>query len=715
MFGNSKFKLPGLGSHRTSRENKEDAKPTAQMTGYVTITDLKDENQSLKEQLAQLKQDIDNVKKESEEEKTGLKRKLSEKNAEIEELRKEVAKLQSVLQPLMPTSRKKLKKIAVSGVPINEAEVSKSDLPRKPKQSGVRAMIKAAILNNDFLKYLEEDQIDTIVDCMYKKEVPAGTKVITEGEMGLHLYVTEEGELQVSKKGEILRNMGRQTLFGELALLYDCERTATVQALTPARLWTIDRRIFQLIMMKTTKTKLEAYVSFLKSVPLLQTASEQNLVRIAECLEEETYEQGQYIVRQGEVGDCFFIIMDGEVRVTEKVGNRIQEKRKLNRGDYFGEKALDGQGDVRTASCIAETPIVKCLLLDRGPFMKLIGSLQEMKEALARRPGSLPRPQSEYTDEEILLKDLETIATLGVGGFGRVKLVRWKDKSFALKCLKKRHIVNTKQQKHVASEKKIMMAANSPFIIKLHRTFKDNKYVYMLMDACLGGELWSVLRDEQSFPDATARFCTACVIEALSYLHNMGIVYRDLKPENLLIDQKGYVKLCDFGFAKQIGYERKTWTFCGTPEYVAPEIILNKGHDLSTDIWSIGILMYELMTGMPPFSATDPMKTYNLILKGIDSIDFPRKIGKMAKDLIRRLCRENTAERLGNQSNGIADIRRHKWFHGFDWEGLNNMTMSPPGPLKRKINGPFDASNFDPYPDDNENPPDELSGWDADF
>lgn len=202
--------------------------------------------------------------------------------------------------------------------------------------------------------------------------------------------------------------------------------------------------------------------------------------------------------------------------------------------------------------------------------------------------------------DNVKLTDLRIIATLGVGGFGRVELVQINgdsSRSFALKQMKKSQIVETRQQQHIMSEKEIMGEANCQFIVKLFKTFKDRKYLYMLMESCLGGELWTILRDRCKFDDATTRFYTACVVEAFQYLHSRNIIYRDLKPENLLLDEKGYVKLVDFGFAKKLQSGRKTWTFCGTPEYVAPEVILNRGHDISADYWSLGVLMFELLTG----------------------------------------------------------------------------------------------------------------------
>ncbi|KAL1115701.1 hypothetical protein AAG570_005991, partial [Ranatra chinensis] len=527
-----------------------------------------------------------------------------------------------------------------------------------------------------------------------------------------------EGEVIVSRENKYLSTLAPGKVFGELAILYNCKRTATIQANTRCKLWAIERQCFQTIMMRTGLIRQAEYTDFLKSVPIFKNLPEETLIKISDVLEETYYNQGDYIIRQGARGDTFFIISRGKVKVTIKQPNSTDEKfiRVLTKGDFFGEKALQGD-DLRTANIIADDPEgVACLVIDRETFNQLISGLDEIKERYKDTDDKLRQVIYEEF-QELKLGDLLYLATLGVGGFGRVELVHIahdRTRSFALKQMKKSQIVETRQQQHIKSEKEIMGEANCEFIVKLYKTFKDRKYLYMLMEACLGGELWTILRDRGHFDDGTTRFYTACVVEAFDYLHSRNIIYRDLKPENLLLDNTGYVKLVDFGFAKKLQHGRKTWTFCGTPEYVAPEVILNRGHDISADYWSLGVLMFELLTGTPPFTGADPMKTYNIILKGIDAIEFPRTITRNASVLIKKLCRDNPAERLGYQKGGISEIQKHKWFDGFNWEGLRNRTLDPP--IQPKVRGVFDNSNFDEYPPDMEEPPpDDLTGWDADF
>ncbi|XP_031726407.1 cGMP-dependent protein kinase 2 [Anarrhichthys ocellatus] len=646
-------------------------------------------------------------------------------------------------------NRRKGAKSGVSAEPTSRTYDS-SGLPkfsfekaRVSKDASVKKLLTDALNKNQYLKRLELQQIKDMVECMYERTYLQGEYVIKQGEPGNHLFVLADGKLDVFQQNKLLASITVWTTFGELAILYNCTRTASVRAVNKVRTWALDREVFQNIMRRTAETRHEQYRNFLRSVSLLAYLPEDKLSKIVDCLEVEYYDKGEHVIREGEEGSTFYIIAQGKVKVTQttEAHKLPQTINTLQKGDYFGEKALISD-DVRSANIMADENGVECLVIDRETFNQTVGTFNELQKYLqgyvatldrddkkrhARR--SVSRHQSQPLSPDVVqLKDmvsafppsrpfdhLEVVATLGVGGFGRVELVKvqGEDVTFALKVIKKKHVVDNRQEEHIHSERKILTEARSPFVVKLYRTFKDNKYVYMLLEACLGGEIWSLLRDRGSFDEPTAKFCVGCVTEAFDYLHRKGVLYRDLKPENLMLDTEGYIKLVDFGFAKKIRCGQKTWTFCGTPEYVAPEIILNKGHNFSVDFWSLGILVFELLTGSPPFSGSDQMMTYTFILKGIEKMDFPKKVTKRPEDLIRKLCRRNPAERLGNLKNGITDIKKHRWFNGFNWDGLKAMTL--PSPLKRELTGPSDHSYFDIYPPDEDSPPDELSGWDMDF
>ncbi|XP_065845118.1 cGMP-dependent protein kinase 1-like [Oscarella lobularis] len=664
--------------------------------------------------------------KRKDQEITGLQAEVERLHAELAKAQRENKRLSEILHATLDVADKKReKKIAVSAEPgqIYALNDAKAELKKYPKDAGSKELIKRAISNNDFMQKLEKGQIAEMVDCMIMKDFKKDQYIIREGSTGTELYVIAEGSVEVVVNGENRGEIGTGVVFGELAILYDCKRTAHVKATSDCRVWALERRTYQTIMQRTNMTRQNEYKEFLKKTSLFSGVPDQTLSKIADSFEEDVYNEGEFIIRQGGPGDTFYIIREGRVSVSQRGSGdlRAKEIRKMGKGEHFGEMALTKPNSKRTANVKAETGVT-VLTLEREAFHRFFGAIDSLKNIqFPEYPNDKPEESLPDVDPEykaMRLDDLHVINTLGMGGFGRVELVTLqhdKTKSYALKCLKKKHIVETRQQEHIYSEKAIMIQARCPFITRLYRTFRDAKYLYMLMEVCLGGELWTILRDRGQFDDPTSRFYVACVVEAFQFLHERGIIYRDLKPENLLLDADGYVKLVDFGFAKKIGFGRKTWTFCGTPEYVAPEIILNKGHDFSADYWSLGILMYELLTGSPPFSGSDPMKTYNIILKGMDMIEFPRKFPRNAYGLIKRLCRENPAERLGNQKEGIHGIKKHRWFEGFDWEGLVKRSLEPP--IKPTIMSALDCHNFDKYPpeDPSDVPPDDTSGWDLNF
>ncbi|CAH0701862.1 unnamed protein product [Spodoptera exigua] len=582
--------------------------------------------------------------------------------------------------------------------------------------------IRKAVMANDFLRNLmDDDRLAAVVEAMNPQEFPAGSLIIREGESGSHLFVSASGQFEALKGGQVVKTFGQGEAFGELAILYKAKRFASIRCITEAKVWMLERRVFQKIMVRSGRQEQEDNIRFLSSVPLLQGIHPLELGKMSEFLKREFFAAGTPVVRQGERGDKFYIIRGGTVAVTKREGDSgAQLVGTLGRGQYFGEQALLHEA-LRLATVTAQPPGVECLTLERGPFSEFIGNIPELKRISYATPRSdiidsrVSVVKSEF--EYVKLKDLEIVGTLGVGGFGRVELVQYKPNqklTFALKCLKKVDMVQQQQQEHAYNEKDIMMSCNNSFICRLYRTFKDSKYIYFLMEPVMGGDVWTILQKQRYFPENVSRFMMACVVEAFQYLHSKNIIYRDLKPENLMLDKQGYIKLVDFGFAKRISPNSKTWTFAGTPEYVAPEIVLNKGHDRAVDCWALGVLVHELLVGKPPFRAPggDHMKTYTLILRGIEAVTFHQRVPKSAQMLIRKLCRAVPAERLGYLKNGIADIKSHKWFLGFDWEGLVERRLK--APLVPHVANDLDRRNFEEYPKDTM-PPDETSGWDLDF
>ncbi|WZN62896.1 cAMP-dependent protein kinase [Chloropicon roscoffensis] len=298
------------------------------------------------------------------------------------------------------------------------------------------------------------------------------------------------------------------------------------------------------------------------------------------------------------------------------------------------------------------------------------------------------------------LDEFDILETLGTGTFGRVRLVKHKatGKFYALKALKKSEVIRLKQVEHIRSEKDILSRIDHAFIVHLFATFVDDTSLYMLMEYVAGGEIFSHLRERGRFSTDTSRFYAASIISAIQYLHTKDIIYRDLKPENLLLDYRGFLKVTDFGFAKVV--TDRTWTLCGTPEYLAPEIIQSKGHGKSADWWALGILIYEMLAGYPPFYDENPFGIYQKILA--NKLEFPRHFDVHAKDLVKKLLQSDRTKRLGCLKNGAEDIKKHKWFKGYDWVSLNQQAQQPP--IVPNVKGEGDTQNFDKYPDSIDDP-----------
>ncbi|KAK3394012.1 kinase-like domain-containing protein [Podospora didyma] len=341
------------------------------------------------------------------------------------------------------------------------------------------------------------------------------------------------------------------------------------------------------------------------------------------------------------------------------------------------------------------------------------GQQQYQQQQQQQHQGDEDEGGFELASRKLTLNDFHRVRTLGTGTFARVVLVRPahgteadRSKVYALKILRKTEVIKLKQIDHVRHERRILAdVSGHPFITNFRGSFSDHDFLYILLDYIPGGELFTYLRKYRRFDEDMARFYAAEIVLVLEYLHEHqgGIAYRDMKPENLLLDAEGHIKLVDFGFAKRLGNNEndhpvETYTLCGTPEYLAPEVIHNKGHTTAVDWWALGILIYEFLTGYPPFWHQNPIEIYKQIVE--KPVVFPQDppISDAAKDIIRQLCTVDRSRRLGNISGGAAKVKAHPFFSGVDWDAV--LERRERGPIIPPIRYPGDAQCFDIYPEE---------------
>lgn len=307
-------------------------------------------------------------------------------------------------------------------------------------------------------------------------------------------------------------------------------------------------------------------------------------------------------------------------------------------------------------------------------------------------PQVLTQTKGKYS-----LKDFHILRTLGTGLFGRVHLVRLvhNGRFYAMKSLRKSQVVKMKQVEHTNDERRMLKIVENPFVTRMWGTFQDVQHVFMIMDYIEGGELFLLLRKSSKFPNPVAKFYAAEVCLALEYLHLHNIIYRDLKPENILLDKNGHIKITDFGFAKEV--PDVTYTLCGTPDYIAPEVVATKPYNKSVDWWSFGILIFEMLAGYTPFCDPSPMKTYENILAG--QVKYPAFFHADVLNLLQNLITADLSKRLGNLQGGTEDVKSHVWFSEVIWERLYNRDIETPyePPIQ---SGVGDTSQFDKYPEE---------------
>uniref|UniRef100_A0A673I8T6 Serine/threonine-protein kinase Sgk1 n=1 Tax=Sinocyclocheilus rhinocerous TaxID=307959 RepID=A0A673I8T6_9TELE len=291
--------------------------------------------------------------------------------------------------------------------------------------------------------------------------------------------------------------------------------------------------------------------------------------------------------------------------------------------------------------------------------------------------------------------DFDFLKVIGKGSFGKVLLAKRKrdGKCYAIKVLQKKVILNRREQKHIMAERNVLLKnVKHPFLVGLHYSFQTTDKLYFVLDFVNGGELFFHLQKERTFPEPRAKFYIAEMASALGYLHSLTIVYRDLKPENILLDSQGHIVLTDFGLCKEgISQADTTTTFCGTPEYLAPEVLRKLPYDNTVDWWCLGSVLYEMLYGLPPFYSRDTHEMYDNILH--KELVMRPGASTAAWSILQALLEKDHTRRLGYRDD-FNEVKGHEFFSTINWDDLEQKKLPPP--FNPSVESQYDISNFDP-------------------
>ncbi len=297
-----------------------------------------------------------------------------------------------------------------------------------------------------------------------------------------------------------------------------------------------------------------------------------------------------------------------------------------------------------------------------------------------------------YSIYKINEKDFTPIKLIGKGSYGSVFLVRYKKNNtiYAMKVLLKSLLREQNQENNTKRERDLMVKINCPFIVSVKFAFQNESKLFLVQEFLQGGDLFFHIHTQPKFSNAKAKFYVIELVLAIEYLHKNNMLYRDLKPENILIGADGHIKITDFGLSKMIFEKEKTYTICGTVQYLAPEIIGGEGYNDSVDWWSLGCIMYEMLTGKFPFKYQKERLNIEIYKK---KVKYPQYIEDNAKDLISKWLENDPNKRLGSGENGWENVKAHPYFNGVNWDDAYNKKLKPP--FIPKIDSELDIKYFE--------------------
>ena len=416
--------------------------------------------------------------------------------------------------------------------------------------------------------------------------------------------------------------------------------------------------------LQTAQTKSNQLNSF-ENISLFRILSDEKIEFLQNNLKLEKFQNGKKIIHQGDIGDKLFIIKSG--RVDFFINSRYI--RSFNDGEDFGAKSLI-LSEKRTATAIANGEVY-CYTLTAKVFKSILEP--NLNEYFTHK--------FYLEDNTIELKDLDDIKELGSGNFGSVNLVRNKKNKqlYAIKALDVEQIKKENLEVCVELEKNVLLKTDHPFIMKMVKYLKNENYIFFINEYIKGKELWDVIRDIGLLNKEQTQFYGASILLAINHLHKNKIIYRDIKPENVMVNTKGYIKIIDFGTVKEI--EDRTSTIIGTSHYMAPEITKGEGYSFQVDIWSIAICLYEFFCGKLPFGEEyeDPMDIYRAVSK--EELTFPNFVhDEKYMSLLHKMLKKNPTQRLWK----FDQIKEDPYFKDFDWNKLISLSYPPPYMIKMK-------------------------------
>ena len=405
-------------------------------------------------------------------------------------------------------------------------------------------------------------------------------------------------------------------------------------------------------------------INTLSKIRFFRSLNDDKKELIQKELKIEKFNNGKKIIMQGAIGNKLYIIKEGRVDffLNSKYIKSAYE------GDDFGSKSLI-ISDSKNSSTVIANGVVVCYTLSADIFKRILD------------PNLMEYFQNKISleDYSIELKDLDNIKELGKGNYGFVNLVRSKKNKqlYAIKALDLMQIKKENLQQSVELEKNVLLKVDHPFIMKLVKYLKNDTHIFFIMEYIRGKELWDVMRDIGLCDKVQTQFYGASLLSAMDYLHKHHYIYRDLKPENVMINDKGYIKLIDFGTVKEI--KDRTTTIVGTPQYMAPEMVNGTGYSFQVDMWAIAIIMYELLCGKVPFGedTEDPMEIYKSVAN--EDLSFPSFIhDEEFMALNTKMLKKSPTSRLWK----FEQIKENSYFKDFDWEKLMSLSIPPPYTIK---------------------------------